>query len=275
MRRASRHASRVSHERWLVSYADFITLLFAFFVVMYAFAKAGEKKQAQVSKAIDTAFRSMGVFYDHAGEHANLIDGHTGPVDGSPDVEPVMQEDVESTAKARDDLNRLQRTLTSSLTTAIANHGVSISMGRDGLIISLREAGFFQTASATPEPGTRAVLKTIGGALADSGLDVRVEGHTDNLPVHTMRFDSNWELSTARATAIARMLLEVHAVAPEHLAAAGYGEYHPVASNDSAEGRAQNRRVDLVITPRTRIDFSIDAPRASENGVWKRITDPN
>ncbi len=242
---------------------------------MYAFAKAGEKKQAQVSQAIDSAFRSMGVFKDHAGEHADLIDGQTGPVDGSPQVEPVMQDDVESPAKARDDLKRLQRTLTSSLTTAIANSGVSISMGRDGLIISLREAGFFQAGSATPEPGTLAVLKAIGGALADSGLDVRVEGHTDNVPVHTMRFDSNWELSAARATAIARMLLEVHAVSAEHLSAAGYGEYHPVASNETAEGRAQNRRVDLVITPRTRIDFSLAAPRAGADGAWKRITDPN
>ena len=119
------------------------------------------------------------------------------------------------------------------------------------------------------------MLKAIGGALADSGLDVRVEGHTDNVPVHTMRFDSNWELSAARATAIARMLLEVHAVSAEHLSAAGYGEYHPVASNETAEGRAQNRRVDLVITPRTRIDFSLAAPRAGADGAWKRITDPN
>jgi chemotaxis protein MotB len=264
----------VSHERWLVSYADFITLLFAFFVVMYAFAKAGEKKQAQVSQAIDTAFRSMGIFHDHPGEHANQIDGHIGALDSSPQVAPVMHEDVESPAKIRDDLQRLQRSLTSSLSSVIAGRGLSISMGRDGLVISLREAGFFQSGSATPEPGTRAVLEKIGRALADSGLDVRVEGHTDNIPVHTPQFDSNWELSAARATAIARILLEVHAVSPEHLSAAGFGEYHPVASNETAEGRAQNRRVDLVITPRTKIDFSLEAPRTGGDTVWKRITEP-
>lgn len=101
---------------------------------------------------------------------------------------------------------------------------------------------------------------------------LRVEGHTDNVPIHNAEFDSNWELSAARATRIARLLLELNAVPPERLSAAGYAEYHPVASNDTAEGRAENRRVDVVVLPRTRINFA-ELKELPENGPWRRITD--
>lgn len=274
MTQRRQHASRVSHERWLVSYADFITLLFAFFVVMYAFAKAGERKQAQVSQAIDTAFRSMGMFHDHPGEHAKLIDGCTSGADTTASPQPVMEEDLESPAKVRDDLWRIRRELSNRLQDEMQSGSVSISMGKDGLVISLREAGFFDSGSAKPHPRTREVLAAIGDALADTKMDMHVEGHTDTVPIHNAQFDSNWELSTTRATSIARMLLDMRAVPPGNLSAAGYSEYHPVATNQTAEGRAQNRRVDLVIAPRTKIDFSLAAPLGSSNGPWRRITDP-
>ena len=274
MTQRRQHAHRVSHERWLVSYADFITLLFAFFVVMYAFAKAGEKKQAQVSQAIDSAFRSMGMFHDHPGEHAKRIDGRTGGGDTTASPQPVMEEDLESPAKVRDDLWRIRRKLSNRLQDEMQSGSVSISMGKDGLVISLREAGFFDSGSAKPHPRTREVLAAIGDALAVTRMDVHVEGHTDTVPIHNAQFDSNWELSTARATSIARMLLDMRAVPPGNLSAAGYSEYHPVATNQTAEGRAKNRRVDLVIAPRTKIDFSLAAPRGANDGPWRRITDP-
>lgn len=274
MTQRRQNANHVSHERWLVSYADFITLLFAFFVVMYAFAKADERKQAQVSQAIDTAFRSMGMFHDHPGEHAKRIDGLTGEADTTPALQPVMEEDLESPAKARDDLWHIRREIASKLQGEVQQGSVFISMGKDGLVISLREAGFFDSGSAKPHPRTRAVLAAIGDALADTGMDVHVEGHTDTEPIHNAQFDSNWELSAARATSIARMLLNLHAVPPESLSAAGYGEFHPVATNQTAAGRAQNRRVDLVIAPRTKIDFLLAAPGGASDGTWRRITDP-
>jgi chemotaxis protein MotB len=144
-------------------------------------------------------------------------------------------------------------------------------MGRDGLVISLSEAGFFASGSATPKAEALPTLRQIATSLGKAPYDVRIEGHTDNVPIHDTEFDSNWELSTARATRIARLFLELDAIPPERLSAAGYGEFHPVASNDTAEGRALNRRVDLVVIPRTKINFA--AGPDSSGGPWRRITD--
>jgi chemotaxis protein MotB len=146
-------------------------------------------------------------------------------------------------------------------------------MGRNGLVVSLREAGFFESGSAKPRPDGMQTLQQIAERLVNTPYDVRVEGHTDNVAIHTAQFDSNWELSSARATGIARLFLNLHTIAPDHLSAAGYAEFHPVATNATAEGRALNRRVDLVIVPRTKIDLSTP-PSAPSSGKWRRITDP-
>jgi len=269
------HRSRVTHDRWLVSYADFITLLFAFFVVLYAFAKADQKKQKQVSASIDTAFRSLSIF-PSAGRQPPTSGGAS---DSASEAEEaaipaniVMDEEVFSPARVKDDLERLHRELAQTLSSQVAAHTVSIHMGRDGLVISLREAGFFASGSATPRPETLSTLKQIAASLSRTPYDLRVEGHTDNIPIHTSEFDSNWELSAARATRIARIFLNMKAMPPERISAAGYAEFHPVADNDTADGRAENRRVDLVILPRTKVDLSVP-PYPASHGPWRRITD--
>lgn len=264
MKRDRRKSDRVSGDRWLVSYADFITLLFAFFVVLYAFAKADQKKQMQVSAAIDNGFRSMGVF---AG----------APPSGNGTEQPllpeniVMGEEVLAPGEIKDDLNRMRRELAQTLSSQVASHTVSIKMGSDGLVISLREAGFFDSGSAAPKPEAMPTLRQIATLLSRSPYDLRIEGHTDNIPIHDAQFDSNWELSTARATRIARIFLELNAIPAARLSAAGYAEFHPVSTNDTAEGRALNRRVDLVVMPRSKINFA-DGPDRS-GGPWRRITD--
>ena len=169
----------------------------------------------------------------------------------------VMGEDVLSPARVKDDLEHIHRELEQRLSNQVATHTVSMKMGRDGLVISLREAGFFSSGSATPRPETLPTLRQIAASLGRTPYDLRIEGHTDNIPIHTAEFDSNWELSSARATRIARLFLEMKAIPPERISAAGYAEFHPVASNDTAEGRAENRRVDLVVLPRTKIDLSV------------------
>lgn len=259
-----RKSDRVSNDRWLVSYADFITLLFGFFVVLYAYSKASEQKQVQVATAINNGFRSMGAF---AGTQPTG-DGTDKP---ALPMNIVMGEAVLAPAEVKDDLNRIGRELTQTLSNQVASHTVSIKMGRDGLVISLSEAGFFASGSATPKGEALPTLRQIASSLGQSPYDVRIEGHTDNVPIHNAEFDSNWELSTARATRIARLFLELNSIPPERLSAAGYGEFHPAASNDTAEGRAKNRRVDLVVTPRTKIDFAAGPDRSS--GPWRRITD--
>jgi chemotaxis protein MotB len=145
-------------------------------------------------------------------------------------------------------------------------------MGRDGLVISLREAGFFASGSATPRTESLTTLAQIAAKLARTPYDLRIEGHTDNVPIHTLEFDSNWELSSARATRIARLFLDRKAIPPERLSAAGYAEFHPVASNSTADGRAENRRVDLVVKPRTKINLS-DTGLPHPEGSWRKITD--
>ncbi|HVN94278.1 MAG TPA: OmpA family protein [Terracidiphilus sp.] len=255
--------SRVTHDRWLVSYADFITLLFGLFVVMFAFARAGGNKNAQVSQAIDSALTQMGAF----GEARDESEA------GSGGANAVVNENVLSAAQVKEDLDRLQRDLAATLASQVAAHTISLEMGRDGLVISLREAGFFDSGSAVPKPEALPTLREIAGKLGSTPYDLRIEGHTDNVPIHTAEFDSNWELSAARATHIARIFLEMKAIPADRVSAAGYAEFHPVASNDTAEGRAENRRVDLVVMPRTKLNFATPA-KSAPAGPWRKVTDP-
>ncbi len=264
--------SRVTHDRWLVSYADFITLLFAFFVVLFASAKADQKKQMQVSQAIDAAFKSLGIFPSASRLPAKNGTALPAAEQAAMPMNIVMGDDVLSPAKVKDDLESLRRDLSQRLSNQVAQHTVAIQMGRDGLVISLREAGFFESCSACPRPDTLVTQRQVAVSLGNTPYDLRIEGHTDNIPIHTAEFDSNWELSSARATRIARVFVDLHLIAADRLSAAGYAEFHPVASNATAEGRATNRRVDLVVLPRTKIDLSVPGfPRAT--GQWRKITD--
>jgi chemotaxis protein MotB len=262
-----RRKSNIIRDRWMVSYADFITLLFAFFVVLYAFAKADQKKQMQVSAAIESGFSSLGVFPDATPKPA---EGAATGQTATP-MSIVMGENVLSPARVKDDLEYVRRELEQKLANQVATHAVSIQMGRDGLVISLREAGFFNSGSAIPKPESRPALRQIAASLGHTPYDLRIEGHTDNIAIHTTEFDSNWELSSARATRIARLFIDLKAISPERISAAGYAEFHPVAGNDTADGRAKNRRVDLVVLPRTRINLS--TPEfAQPTGAWRKIT---
>ncbi len=260
--------SKNNHERWLVSYADFITLLFAFFVVLYAFASADRKKQMQVSAAITSAFESLSLASVKPGNGMNST-ALPPPTLRSP---AFIAADSISARRVIADLERVRQDLGKRLSTEIAQRTVSIDLGREGLVISLREAGFFDSGTAVPRPEATATLRQIGQALAGTPYDVRIEGHTDTIPIHNTEFDSNWELSSARATRIARLLLDMHTVDPERVSAAGYAEYRPRASNNTAEGRAENRRVDLVVMPRTVLPVS--PPDAAEDKMsWRKITD--
>ncbi len=264
---AHKHAGQ---DRWLVSYADFITLLFGFFVVLYAFSKADQKKQTQVVASVDSAFQSLGVVpaLTRKGVSVNSVSPRQ-PV-AVPAI--LMDEEIVSGARIKEDLERVENELEHSLASQLNAHTVSLHMGRDGLIISLREAGFFASGSASPKVDTLPTLRLLAATLGNTRYDLRIEGHTDNIPIHTDEYDSNWELSSARATVIARFFLVSGRIAPDRIAAAGYAEFHPVASNDTAEGRAENRRVDIVVLPRSRIDFSEKDP-SETNRPWKKITD--
>jgi chemotaxis protein MotB len=246
--RKRKSKSHVSHERWLVSYADFITLMFAFFVVLFATSQADKKKQAEVSQAIDQAFRTLGLF-----EPAK-VDPHAKAMAMSADeaavpVNLVLGDELAASPAVKEDLARLKHELEGKLSNQIAQHVVALHIGRDGLVISLREAGFYDSGSAVPHASSMPSLDSIAETLKASPYDIRIEGHTDNVPIHTGQFDSNWELSTARATKLTRIFVEQHGFRPARLSASGYAEFHPVATNDTAEGRSENRRVDIIVLP--------------------------
>ena len=228
----------VNHERWLVSYADFITLLFAFFVVLFASSQADKKKQTQVANAMKNAFTQLSVFDERAKPAVPAIALAVAPQPPNALTPAQLKQSIDRLLAQQVALGH------------IANGTVTTRIDRDGLVISLHEAGFFASGSAVVDRHSVRMLS----ALADSlpSLPVRVEGHTDNIPIHTPQFATNWELSTARAAAIARFLIDQphpdgNRFDPALISAAGYAEYHPVATNDSIEGRTQNRRVDIIL----------------------------
>jgi chemotaxis protein MotB len=150
------------------------------------------------------------------------------------------------------DLLELKRQLETRLAREIGQQEVAVTMTREGLVISLREVGFFESGSATPSANSAAPMRTIAATLKTASNKLRVEGHTDDIPIRNDRYPSNWDLSAARASSIARVLIEQYNFEPERISVAGYAQYHPIASNTSDAGRAMNRRVDLVVLPGSR-----------------------
>jgi len=249
MKRRKRPAAHSSHDRWLVSYADFITLLFAFFVVLYAAAEVDKKKMGQVAASIQAAFQDMGAFpatptlatpQPNSQPPSQAVAEPVAPA-------PMRPSQAPPESAGNPDLSSLRQELEQALAAEIARGEVAIRTGPDGLIVSLREIGFFDSGSAGFKAHSEAAFRRMAGLLQRHPFQLRIEGHTDNVPIHNSLFNSNWELSTARATEMVRLLITEYDFPPQRLSAAGYGEYHPIASNDEEQGRALNRRVDVVI----------------------------
>jgi chemotaxis protein MotB len=239
-----KHPEHVNHERWLVSYADFITLLFAFFVVLFASSQTDKKKQVKLAEAMQSAFTPLGTFDAHSKTppltDINAAIANAVPAALTPPLPSTSTETLEQT-KAR-----LTKLLAQEVAAGhIPPGGMTMRITPDGLVISLHEAGFFSSGSAEVRDASIPMLSILAKTLPAGSL--RVEGHTDNVPIHTAQFASNWELSTARSTAIARLLLQHGPINPANLSVAGYAEFHPIASNATANGRTLNRRVDIIL----------------------------
>ena len=243
MSRKKKH-EHANHERWLVSYADFITLLFAFFVVLFASSQADKKKQLRISAAMQSAFTPLSVFETHS-QKPPLTEDTSTATNATPAALalPIPSLKADTTAETEAHLRKLFEAQEAS--GGIPPGSVSFHNTEEGLVISLHEIGFFASGSAEVRPSSLAVLSSLAAALPPGPF--RIEGHTDNVPIHTAQFATNWELSTARATAIARLLLQHHNINPADLSAAGYAEFHPIADNTTESGRTQNRRVDIIL----------------------------
>jgi len=257
VRRRRKVQAHANHERWLVSYADFITLLFAFFVVLYSSSQVDQRKVGKLALAIQVAFQELGVFPAstsavpvntaepmpfntvQAVENANRVAAMGRTV---PSAKGVLSGNEEN-----GDLSSLRRELEHTLAPEISRNEVALRSEPDGLVISLREIGFFESGSATMRARSLSSFDRLAKLLAARGCAIRIEGHTDNVPIHNAHFNDNWQLSTSRAAELVRLLIVNFDFAPERLSAAGYAEYHPIASNNTPEGRALNRRVDVVV----------------------------
>jgi chemotaxis protein MotB len=237
MARKKKHPEHVNHERWLVSYADFITLLFAFFVVMFAVSQVDSKKVGRFTQSFKEALewapltqKSGGGGGDRVIAELSAMANHTRP-----------------SWSYSNEKKSIKKNLGERLGKVPSLSGLNILEVHGELVLRLPEKLMFDRGEAAISPGGKEALDAIADELRTRPVRIRVEGHTDATPIHTARFPSNWELSMARAMAVVRFCLETAKIEPGRLAAAGYGEYHPVGSNDSAEGRAQNRRVDLIV----------------------------
>ncbi len=234
-----KHAEHVNHERWLVSYADLLTLLLAFFVVLFASSVNDKKKTAKMALAMQTAFDQKGIFDAHAKTPPLAPGAGTSSADQKPIEMPLETPEENKGAGA------VRKAIERSIAPALQQHLVRVLDADDGLTLSLDSAGFFPSGSAEVREEALPILTRIAASLPQGPL--RVEGHTDNRPIHTERFRSNWDLSTARASAIAEVLMRDSTVRPANFSIAGYSEFHPVADNDTEAGRAANRRVDIVL----------------------------
>jgi chemotaxis protein MotB len=256
MARRRRPIQHTNHERWLVSYADFITLLFAFFVVMYSTSQVDQRKVGRLALSIQVAFQELGVF-PASTSRVPLNEQNPMPFSVVQSIEnaqrttslgriaPTNRDQLAGSGDG--DLSVLRKELEQALAPELARRELALRTVPDGLVISLQEIGFFPSGSAQIKANSEQSFARIVGLLVNRKFRIRIEGHTDPVPIHTAQFASNWELSTARATEIVRLLIMKYHFAPARLSAAGYAEYHPVADNQTEDGRKLNRRVDIVI----------------------------
>jgi chemotaxis protein MotB len=233
-RRKNKSPEHVNHERWLVSYADFITLLFAFFVVLFAVSQVDSKK---VGRFTESFSRAIGIdLFPQPGK--GLLEGAA--------EEPARDEDPTKTSPLPPELLDLRASLMSASARDDTLADVQIVTKRTELVLRLSDSLLFDSGNDALDERARRVVARLAAELRDRPVDIRVEGHTDDRPIKTARFRSNWDLSTARATTIVAALA-AEGIAPGRLSAAGYGEFHPIAPNTTDEGRKQNRRVDIVV----------------------------
>lgn len=229
---------------WLMTYSDMVTLCLAFFVLLYSFSTL------DVTKWKTVVFSLQGAL--------GPIDGGSGILDGSPQIEGenndknednINQESVKEFLKYQEEtkeLEKLQSELKEYLSTIGMDANIAVEMEERGLVLRFQDSVLFEKSKADLLPQSINIMREISGILENTSNPIRIEGHTDDLPINTVKFPSNWELSTSRATNVLRFLIN-EGLSGDRLSAVGYGEYHPLIKNENEESRKKNRRVDIVL----------------------------
>ena len=242
-RRRREPEEHVNHERWLVSYADFITLLFAFFVVMYSLSSINEGKYKVISQAL------IGVFNDADHSLKPIPIGEERPKTVTP-AKPLVDDSDETSAGmggTGDPLKSIADDISAAFGDLISSNQMTVRGNELWVEIELNSSLLFASADAMPSDQAFTIIDKVAAILKPFENPIHVEGFTDNIPISTAQYPTNWELSSARAASIVRMLA-MQGVNPGRLASVGYGEFQPVANNATLEGRARNRRVVLVVS---------------------------
>ncbi|WP_028453681.1 flagellar motor protein MotD [Chitinilyticum aquatile] len=237
-----RHDDHDNHERWLVSYADFITLLFAFFVVMYAISSVNEGKYRVLSDSLVQAFKQPPT-------SSKIVQVGNQTVMGAPAKPialPAPPVPNKTTAEQAKKMQEMANQLKSSLDTLIDQGKVKVTQSKRGIAVEISDSVLFDTGRADLQPQSLQGLRAVAEMVKATDNLIQIEGHTDNAPINSAQFPSNWELSAARAASVVRVFAEA-GVAPQRMVAIGYGEFRPMDSNDNPDGRAKNRRVTLNI----------------------------
>jgi len=242
MPRRRRPEEHENHERWLVSYADFITLLFAFFVVMYSISSLNESKYKVLSDSLS------GIFSQPERALKPIPLGEQRPAGIAPTVmDANAHPDQTSTQSPRDPLQQIADSVRATFGDLIAGDQLNIRASEMWLEIELSSNLLFASGDALPSNPAFGLLEKVAKILAPFSNPIQVQGYTDDRPISTALYPTNWELSAARAASIVRLLIG-NGIAPQRLAVVGYGAYQPVVDNNSEAGRARNRRVVLLIS---------------------------
>lgn len=253
MARKKKPEEHMNHERWLVSYADFITLLFAFFVVMYSISSVNEGKYRVLSDSISSAFdpsaAGLPIKLNSPMQppiiHRDVSSQDTGPVNMK-DQYPPISGGAQPTEKDKITLKKISSRVEKGLAPLIDKKLVKIKKNDLWIEIEIKSSILFASGSATLASKARPVLRKVSKILGDFDNQIQVEGFTDNVPIDTEMFPSNWELSASRAASVVHLFSNA-GVSPKRLSAVGYGEFKPIAKNNTPQGRRKNRRVNIVV----------------------------
>lgn len=240
MARRRKRFEHDNHDRWLISYADFVTLLFAFFVVMYSISSVNEEKYKTFGAALNSAFGQQAGTVSPAQVGSQQESGILLMVD------PQTARLGAQQRKVQERMKNLHAGLSRVMSGLIAQNQVSVNQTKRGVEIDISASTLFGTGEAALQPATLDVLRQVAAVLSKEDLPVEVEGHTDDVPIATVQFPSNWELSSARASSVARLLID-DGVSASRLAVVGRAANQPLAPNDSPENRAKNRRVTIIV----------------------------
>lgn len=245
-----------NHERWLVSYADFITLLFAFFVVMYAISSINEGKYRILSHSLVNAFKSNSSSSDVVvHQSTGLMSDNDHRIQQADSIKLI--DDLKALKiKKQEKMKSMAKNILHALESLVKDGQVKVTQSSSGITVEINASVLFSPGQAKLAENSSLTLQAVAHVIKEQKHEIHVEGHTDNLPIHTESFPSNWELSTARASSVIRLFVE-NGVEPHRLTAIGYGENRPIETNETPEGRKRNRRVTIMI-------LSTDPDRVTE-----------